>query len=79
MNEQQRRDNITPQEQISVHAYYLWQQRGCPIGSPEADWFRAVQEVDRNKTMPSQPVSRLAPQPLSTRATTKTPQRRPGS
>ena len=26
---------------ISELAYFLWQQRGCPHGSPEEDWFRA--------------------------------------
>jgi hypothetical protein len=24
---------------IEMAAYYLWQQRGCPFGEPEADWF----------------------------------------
>ena len=26
---------------ISELAYSLWQERGCPHGSPEVDWFRA--------------------------------------
>jgi hypothetical protein len=26
-------------------AYAYWQQRGCPIGSPEIDWFRAEQQL----------------------------------
>jgi hypothetical protein len=26
---------------IANLAYRLWQERGCPIGSPEEDWFRA--------------------------------------
>ncbi len=26
---------------IEEAAYYLWQQRGCPIGSDQEDWFRA--------------------------------------
>jgi hypothetical protein len=26
-------------------AYQLWQERGCPIGSPEQDWYRAEQEL----------------------------------
>ena len=29
---------------IATRAYELWQQRGCPIGSPEIDWFHAEQE-----------------------------------
>ena len=32
-------------EQIASLAYALWQQRGCPEGSSEEDWFRAEQEV----------------------------------
>ena len=32
-------------EQIAVLAYDLWQQRGCPEGCPEEDWFRAEQEL----------------------------------
>jgi hypothetical protein len=32
-------------EQISLLAYALWQQRGCPEGSPDEDWFRAEQEL----------------------------------
>ena len=27
--------------QIERLAYWLWQQRGKPVGSPEEDWFRA--------------------------------------
>ena len=26
-------------------AYRLWQERGCPMGSPEEDWFRAESEL----------------------------------
>ena len=32
-------------EEIASLAYRLWQQRGCPEGSPEADWLRAEQEL----------------------------------
>ena len=36
----------TPEpDQIASLAYVLWQQRGCPEGSPEADWLRAVEEL----------------------------------
>ena len=28
-------------EQIAALAYTLWQERGCPAGSPEDDWFQA--------------------------------------
>jgi hypothetical protein len=26
---------------IAALAYRYWQERGCPIGSPEEDWYRA--------------------------------------
>jgi hypothetical protein len=32
-------------EDIALLAYALWQQRGCPEGSSEEDWFRAEQEL----------------------------------
>ena len=34
-------------EQIASLAYSLWQQRGCPDGSSEEDWFRAEQELSQ--------------------------------
>jgi hypothetical protein len=33
------------EQDIAVHAYELWQNRGCPEGSPERDWFQAVEEM----------------------------------
>ena len=33
------------QDQISKLAYALWQQRGCPEGSPEVDWLKAEAEL----------------------------------
>lgn len=32
-------------ETVQITAYYLWEQRGRPIGSPEADWFRAEEQL----------------------------------
>lgn len=32
-------------EDIALLAYTLWQERGCPEGSSEEDWFRAEQEL----------------------------------
>ena len=31
---------------LAARAYQLWQKRGCPLGSPETDWFRAEQELN---------------------------------
>jgi adenosine deaminase len=33
------------QQEIAALAYRLWQDRGCPEGSPEQDWSRAVEEL----------------------------------
>jgi Protein of unknown function (DUF2934) len=44
-------DLVTPDtqnpafEEIALRAYGLWEKRGCPIGSPEEDWFRAEEEI----------------------------------
>jgi hypothetical protein len=32
-------------DQIAARAHELWQERGCPVGSPDADWFRAEEEL----------------------------------
>jgi hypothetical protein len=32
------------QSTIEQVAYDFWLQRGCPMGSPEEDWFRAEQK-----------------------------------
>jgi len=37
--------------EISALAYELWIQRGCPLGSPEVDWFRAEEELTRRKEL----------------------------
>jgi hypothetical protein len=33
-------------QRIQLTAYYLWQQRGCPLGDPEVDWFRAEEQLN---------------------------------
>lgn len=37
--------NFPQHQAIQVAAYYLWRQRGCPIGTPEVDWFHAEREL----------------------------------
>jgi Protein of unknown function (DUF2934) len=32
-------------DDIAALARELWQARGCPDGSPQEDWFRAVEEL----------------------------------
>ena len=34
------------EEDIPALAYKLWQARGCPEGSSQEDWFRAVEELE---------------------------------
>jgi hypothetical protein len=36
-------------EEISARAYHCWNERGCPHGSPEVDWERAVQQLREQK------------------------------
>jgi hypothetical protein len=35
----------TSSNEIAVLAYKLWMDRGCPVGSPDEDWFRAEREL----------------------------------
>ena len=38
--------NTDPEyDHIARLAYSSWQDRGCPDGSPEEDWFRAESEL----------------------------------
>ena len=30
---------------VAALAYQLWQERGCPVGSDQEDWFRAEQQL----------------------------------
>jgi Protein of unknown function (DUF2934) len=36
-------------EQIAELAYFLWQDRGCPEGSAEEDWFNAERALRPKK------------------------------
>ena len=33
------------EQDIAVLAHEFWQARGCPEGSPEQDWFQAVEAL----------------------------------
>ena len=37
------RTSESEEDQARILAYYLWELRGCPIGSPEEDWSLAEQ------------------------------------
>ena len=32
-------------ERIAALAYFFWEKRGCPHGSPEIDWVAAEQSI----------------------------------
>jgi hypothetical protein len=36
-------------ERIATLAYFYWQQRGCPNGSPDDDWLRAEQHIRESR------------------------------
>jgi hypothetical protein len=36
-------------DDIEGRAYQLWQDRGCPQGSPEVDWEQAEQELSGSR------------------------------
>jgi hypothetical protein len=35
------------EKEIAILAYEHWQKRGRPFGSPQIDWFRAVEDLKR--------------------------------
>ena len=41
--------NDLGEEDIAALAYELWQARGCPDGSPDEDWYQAVETL-RSRT-----------------------------
>jgi hypothetical protein len=42
---------IPDQETIKNLAYELWFARGCPIGSPEVDWYPAEEQLKRSAAL----------------------------
>jgi len=39
------------EDEVAALAYKLWQERGCPIGSDQEDWFRAENELKNQKVL----------------------------
>lgn len=37
--------SVEDHEAMARLAYCFWEARGCPIGSPEEDWYRAENEL----------------------------------
>ncbi len=42
----------TPRD-LEQLAYVLWQERGCPEGSPEQDWFAAERLLQQDAPVPA--------------------------
>lgn len=40
-------EHVISHEEIAVHAYDHWERRGRPFGSPEVDWYWAVEDLKR--------------------------------
>jgi hypothetical protein len=36
-------------ERIAALAYFFWQERGCPEGSPDEDWLHAEQHIRQSR------------------------------
>lgn len=34
---------------VSALAHQMWEERGCPEGTPELDWFRAMNQLRNDK------------------------------
>ena len=43
------------QDGVAALAYKMWQERGCPIGSDQEDWFRAENELKNRKVLAAGP------------------------
>ena len=41
--------NEVPEDAVADRAYRLWQQRGCPVGDAEQDWFAARAELETER------------------------------
>jgi len=37
-------------DEIAALAFQLWKERGCPIGSPDEDWFQAEAELTHQES-----------------------------
>jgi hypothetical protein len=35
-------------DEIATLAYRIWMDRGCPVGSPDDDWFQAEAELNNH-------------------------------
>jgi hypothetical protein len=40
-------ERVISHEEIALHAYYHWERRGRPFGSPDVDWYWAIEDLKR--------------------------------
>jgi hypothetical protein len=52
VREQESQDREADERELAVLAYEFWVERGCPEGSPDEDWFRAVRERQVRSRVP---------------------------
>jgi hypothetical protein len=45
--ETEQSSRLATHKEIALHAYYHWERRGKPLGSPELDWYWAVEDLRR--------------------------------
>ena len=50
-SEPQTVDEQLTEQMIALRAYEKWQQRGCPFGEHEQDWFAARAELEQEITI----------------------------
>ena len=43
-------ESLPSQDEIRQRAYELWEQAGCPTGSPDEFWHRACEELAQSET-----------------------------
>ena len=47
---QASRTDLNPDhDKVGKLAHELWQKRGCPVGSPQEDWFQAERALGSRK------------------------------
>jgi Protein of unknown function (DUF2934) len=40
-------ERVISHEEIALHAYHHWERRGRPFGSPDVDWYWAIEDLKR--------------------------------
>ena len=58
----------SPHEDIQRLAYRFWEERGCPIDSPDIDWYRAEHELSEGQPAPDADGAVAPPQERPARA-----------